>query len=262
MSEADFTEAFRYIAVLPRHQQGRIQPLLLKAARLSALERWLEDKDHQLAYKDQQLEDKDQQLARLAKDKDKQLARLEKDKDQQLATRDKCIASNEHMIDYQYERIVKLEAKLLKTESMHAALTTMRPVLEVYVGLLFPRTTLTVGLEQIANMCVDSRGSKPRLRAAACRKLDLLEGRQVPGIAKALLSLMTRLSEAHHHANQRNGFVCGGDLPVRAATGIALATAQEMLVAQNKLRYADFRIDYCNDAWQVTSSFNDGTITQ
>ncbi|KAH9255424.1 hypothetical protein BASA81_006543 [Batrachochytrium salamandrivorans] len=178
MSAEDFAAAFRYIAALPPDQQVIIQGLLLNAVQLSSVKQQLTDK---LTDKDKQLTDKDRQLAYLKVDKDKQLERLEKEKSQQLAGMDMYATSKDQMIDYQSDQIAKLEAKLLKTQGMHAALTSMRPVLEVYVGLLFAGKTMTFGLGQIAKECIDYQGSKPVLNAEASKKLGLLEGRQVPG---------------------------------------------------------------------------------
>ncbi|KAH9260784.1 hypothetical protein BASA81_001251 [Batrachochytrium salamandrivorans] len=235
MSFEDFMTTMDAISGLPQAQKEPLARLLFKS-----------------------FQTEENQLTELKEDKDRQLAQLIKDKTQQLA---ELKATKDQMIAFQSTRLAQLDAELLVAKSLHAAVLTMRPVLEIYVSLIYKgRLTMTAGLKELVSSCIVRQGSKITLNDAAHEKMQALEGRDVAGVAKALDDLMNLLSTSHHHPSHKVGFVCGGDLPFCVATGIALATAQEMLVATGNLNLANFEINYCNDAWQVTRAFNDGTI--
>lgn len=298
MSSEALAKAFRYVSQLNKKQGAQARGLLVELWLKTTLlvepktpllvkpkTTLLVEPKTTLLVEDKQLpiwwKDKQEQIARLEVDKQGQIARLEADKqrqyeqlviwqadkkDQLFRLDEQCAfweADKQCQLSRLNEQILELKLENLVTKSKHAALTSMRPLLEVYVRLLYgPHMSLDAGLKEIAKECIEPGAySKPKLNDEAKKMLQMLEGDcEIEGVANALWNLAEHLSAPHHYPQLRNGFACGGDLPVRAAMGIALVTAQQLLVKVDKLKHADFQIEYYNDSWVATSLLKDGRI--
>ncbi|KAH9256146.1 hypothetical protein BASA81_005934 [Batrachochytrium salamandrivorans] len=163
-----------------------------------------------------QLSSVEQQLADLKADK----ASLEKDKDDLRTS------------------FAVLKAEQLAFQSKSEAVNAMRPMVECYAQLLFPGLpTTTDQVAKLVKLCLNNGQLSPD----ASQVLMTLEGRQNAGVLKDMKDFYHELSKsAHHPALVTSGFTCGGPMPLRAAAGVVLFTAQKELLSRGGVPYGDY----------------------
>ncbi|KAH9261655.1 hypothetical protein BASA81_000311 [Batrachochytrium salamandrivorans] len=213
---------------LKRQKDADVEERVIKAAQLSSVEQQLADLKA----------DKDKQLA----DKDKQVAGLEKDKDDLRTS------------------FAVLKAEQLAFQSKSEAVNAMRPMVECYAQLLFPGLpTTTDQVAKLVKLCLNNGQLSPD----ASQVLMTLEGRQNAGVLKDMKDFYHELSKsAHHPALVTSGFTCGGPMPLRAAAGVVLFTAQKELLSRGgaHARFANLLVNYCDEQGTVQKQFQGGAF--
>ncbi|KAH9249579.1 hypothetical protein BASA81_012752 [Batrachochytrium salamandrivorans] len=140
----------------------------------------------------------------------------------------------------------------------------MRPMVECYAQLLFPgvAATTTDQVAKLVRLCLNDN-DKLSLTPDAFQVLMTLEGRQNAGVLKDMKDLYHELSKSvHHPANVTSGFTCGGPMPLRAAAGVVLFTAQKELLRRGGVHagFANFLINYCDEQGTVQKQFQGGAF--
>ncbi|KAH9262980.1 hypothetical protein BASA82_000003 [Batrachochytrium salamandrivorans] len=191
---------------------------------------------------------------------EQQLADLKADKDKQLADKDKQVAGLEKDKDDLRTSFAVLKAEQLAFQSKSEAVNAMRPMVECYAQLLFPGLpTTTDQVAKLVKLCLNNGQLSPD----ASQVLMTLEGRQNAGVLKDMKDFYHELSKsAHHPALVTSGFTCGGPMPLRAAAGVVLFTAQKELLSRGgaHARFANLLVNYCDEQGTVQKSSRAGPL--
>ncbi|KAH9254115.1 hypothetical protein BASA81_007990 [Batrachochytrium salamandrivorans] len=90
-----------------------------------------------------------------------------------------------------------------------------------------------------------------------------LEGRTSTDVLRDMRDFYHELSKtAHYAANVTSGFTCGGPMPLRAAAGVVLFTAQKELLSRGgaHARFANLLVNYCDEQGTVQKQFQGGAF--
>jgi hypothetical protein len=156
------------------------------------------------------------------------------------------------------------EGKRLKLDSEFRALTHMRPLIECCIGVLWPNIpTATARVQELQKlMFVNGNYLNGALTPEARDYMKILGGEVPNSSINDLRMLYDHLSRDHHVLyTSVSGFICGGDLPLRLAVGVAIASVQKELVTRNLINKADFIVNYCDTLGNVTNLIQGGKVT-
>jgi len=153
------------------------------------------------------------------------------------------------------ERIHKLELEKHMIQSKLVAIVNMRSLFETMLAIWLPKKSpTTASKELVTNLILDG---KSKLTPKARQFLIDLEGSSSgeSSVVNELKDLYHELSKKLHFPDiQDTGFFCGGPMPLRAATGIAI------LMLQKERPAFKMNIRYCDENYKVLALITCGTV--
>jgi hypothetical protein len=137
-------------------------------------------------------------------------------------------------------KILHLEAEVVQLRSRHEAVFTMRPLIESSLAQLMPRLSTTQAMKKfVSDNFFTSDG---KLNSRARELLSQLEGnslKKAEAVRTELSVLYHELSKSFHFPELRDktGLVCGGPMPLRAATAMVLLELQRKKLIPYPIHY-------------------------
>jgi len=153
------------------------------------------------------------------------------------------------------QEIAKKDAEILRVRSEKAAITSMRAILEAMLKLWRPNASHTAAYKELSKLMLDDKGD---LTKECSDDLKKLEGETVKAIhvASEIKDLYHELSKIVHYPQiDDTGMIVGGNLPLRAAVGMAFLMLQRQC-DEAKL----FVIVYADENYKKTSYLQSGSV--
>lgn len=137
-----------------------------------------------------------------------------------------------------------------------------RMIFENLLQLWSPGTSYTAASKQLVEEHLFEKGSAtPRLNQDAKKKLLKLENSTVivNNVARELADLYHELSKKIHYPDdiKGRGFFCGGNLPLRAALGMAILKLQELVIH----KFKDIEVIYCDERYVPKCKLLGGNVS-
>jgi len=176
---------------------------------------------------------------------------VEKDKEFLAKVMESLVADKDDL----KQEIAKKDAEILRVRSEKAAITSMRAILEAMLKLWRPNASHTAAYKELSKLMLDDKGD---LTKECSDDLKKLEGETVKAIhvASEIKDLYHELSKIVHYPQiDDTGMIVGGNLPLRAAVGMAFLMLQRQC-DEAKL----FVIVYADENYKKTNYLQSGSV--